>query len=422
MKAYLEEIAGAPAEDDGKDKLDWSAVRKCLDAAAALLVKDDMPKEEADALMDWVLESFKALLAAPGAPRKGKAITTKQLNEAFAILRAEQYAKIAAAAKTEKDVAIDMAENFALEIDFDTRINAFVAAVSDRVEPDVNRVLGDGARVLRLLRAGAQVSASDATSLFVASIYMGFDDTAGRALSLGADINGHSPKDAFARPALLLALQYGWKGSAAELLASADRTVRDSDGVTPIVLAADLGYAGLVNALVPFSDVEKADKAGFTALLRAAQNGRTDIVRALVAAGAELGAKTGDGDGALELAAKANDPELLAYLLDEKKIAPTARVTTQLVIAGNVPTLQLMVEHGARLKDDHLAVAVKQNDFPMVKYLVNRGMDVNAESVKAAVEYLVKHGQDGNVENDGSYYGPDGGTIPAFLHEQGQRP
>ena len=467
MKAYLAEIAGAPAEDDGKDKLDWSAVRKCLDAAAALLVKDDMSEEEADALMDWVLESFKALLAAPGAPRKGKAITTKQLNEAFAILRAEQYAKIAAASKAEekgKDVAIDMAENFALQIDFDTRINAFVAAVSDRVEPDVNRVLGDGARVLRLLRAGANVSARDATSLFVASIYMGFDDTASRALSLGADINGHSPKDSLARPALLLALQYGWKGSAADLLSSADRTVRDargqgsvhyavrgcngsalvdllrlgidakradSAGVTPIVLAADLGYAGLVNALVPFSELEKADKAGFTALLRAAQNGRTDIVRALVAAGAELGAKTSDGDGALELAAKANCPDLLAYLLDEKKIAPTARVTSQLVIAGNVPTLQLMVEHGARLKDDHLAVAVNRSDFPMVKYLVNRGMDVNAESVKAAADNLVKRVADVDDKsakaavlgvNDGTYYGPDSGTIIAFLHEQGQRP
>ena len=146
-------------------------------------------------------------------------------------------------------------------------------------------------------------------------------------------------------------------------------------------------------------------------MLRAAQNGRLDIVRSLVSSGAELGAKTKDGDGALELAAKDNAPELLAWLLDEKKIVPTDRVVSQLVLARNVPTLQLMVAHGARLLDEHLALAVKQRDFPMVQYLVGRGTDVNAEIVKKVCEEEKE-----NEEGAASLV-----DILAYLHEQGQR-
>ena len=369
--------------------------------------------------------------------------------------RAKAAAKAAAAeaaAKAEaerlRQLAIEMAERAAATVDFDARINAFVEAVSDRTEPDLNRILGDGARILRLKRAGATISREEATSLLAAAVYMGFDDVMNLANVLGADVNGSAAKDERARPVLLLAMQYGFRGRAAAVLEKANRQVCDASGdgalhyavrggngtalvdllragidakkpgaggATPIVLAADLGYAGFVQALIPFSDLEKPDDEGFTALLRATQNGRLDIVRNLVAAGADLKAKTAAGDGVLELAAKANAPDLLAWLLDEKKIAPGARVVSQLVIAGNVPTLQAMVAHGGRLSDDHLAVAVKLGNFPMVKYLVNCGMDVNAESVKAV------SGEAGG-KNDGSYYGPDGDTIRAFLHEQGQRP
>lgn len=365
---------------------------------------------------------------------------------------AEKAAAAEAAAKAEAErlrkLALEMAERAAAEVDFDSRINAFVAAVSDRTEPDINRILGDGARVLRLRRAGASIGKTDATSLLAAAVYMGFDDVMNLAVVLGADADGWAAKDGLKRPVLLLALQYGFRGRAAAVLEKADRRARDArgdgalhyavrgangtalvellragvsakktgkGGATPIVLAADLGYAGFVQALVPFSDLEKDDDEGFTALLRAAQNGRLDIVRQLVSAGADLSAKTAEGDGALELAAKANAPDLLAWLLDDKKVAPTARVVTQLVVAGDVPTLRLMVEHGAKLQDAHLAAAVKCGRFPMVKYLVNRGLDVNADVVKAV-------SADAGGTNDGSYYGPDGGTIFQFLHEQGQRP
>ena len=466
MKAYLDEVAGVVSEKKAGDP-DWSAVSNALVRASARLVEDDMSKPEADALMAGVLAGFKALLAGTAPDEGPAALTTEELNRRLESLKAELSAKVSAAvaakladeakAKAEdmRKLALEMAERAAAAVDFDARINAFVEAVSDRTEPDLNRILADGARVLRLRRAGAKVSKGDATALLVAAVYMGFDDVANLALVLGADVDGHAAKDELARPPLLLALQYGFKGQAATVLGKADRAARDArgdgavhyavrggngaalvdllrarvdakapgaGGATPIVLAADLGYAGLVQALVPFSDLEKADDEGFTALLRAAQNGRLDIVRALVAADAKLGAKTKEGDGALELAAKANAPDLLAWLLDERKVAPTDRVVSQLVVAGNVPTLQLMVAHGARPQDAHLAVAVKRGDFPMVKYLVNQGMDVNAEVVKAVCRTPREPGEGQNAgPNDGTYYGPDGESIAAFLREQGQR-
>lgn len=452
IQAYLDEISGIARARDATEP-DWSEVRRSLETAADWLVKDDVSREEADAMTDEIIEAFRALLAAPGFDRGvGRALTTEQLNRALASLRAEQFARVAATlAKINGANAADIAAKAALDVDFDARIDAFVNAIGDRTEPDVNRILGDGARILRRHRMGADIPKGDVTSLFVASVYMGFDDVARLALALGADVNGPSPKDNLARPAFLLAMQYGYRGSAEELLRSADRSVRDArgqgavhyavrgcnglalsdlirsgadagtadvEGTTPIMLAASLGHAGMVRALIPFSDPGQADRRGFTALLLAARKGRTDIVRMLVAAKADLGAKTDSGDGALELAAMANSEELLAYLLDEKKIVPTPRVVSQLVIAGNVPTLQTMVSRGAALQDAHLAVAVKRGHFPMVKYLVNLGLDVNAEVVQAATG-----GESGSSGvNDGAYYGPEGESIRAFLQGQGQRP
>lgn len=532
MQAYLDEVAGVAAAGAKADP-DWSAVRKALDKAAELLVADDMPRDDANAMMDEVLSGFKAL-AGGSADVGPSALTTEELNRRLSDFKSELSARVAAGisakmaaanlvaeattlskeelasrqarlmestagkvspefaeslskeTKTECDkriewkakndaaakkaaeqaekeaaeeaerqrgLALEMAERAASAVDFDARINGFVEAVSDRTEPDLNRVLGDGARILRLRRAGAQVGKEEASSLLVAAVYMGFDDVMDLAVALGADIDGFAAKDELKRPVILVAMQYGFKGRAEAVLAKADRTARDARddgalhyavrggngtalvellragidakakgfrGATPIVLAADIGYGGFVQALVPFSDLEAADEEGFTALLRAAQDGRVDIVRNLVAAGASLAAKTKDGDGALELAAKANAPALLGWLLDERKVAPTARVVDQLVVAGNVPTLQQMVAHGAKLLDGHLAAAIVLKDFPMVKYLVNQGMDVNAKVVREALAKMKPDIPD--PANDGTYYGPEGASIRAFLYEQGLRP
>ena len=431
-------------------------------AANLIAVATSLSKEELASRLARLMEStakkvspaFAECLSRETKTECDKRIAWKAKNDAAAKKAAEQAEKEAAEeAERQRRLALEMAERAASAVDFDARINGFVEAVSDRTEPDLNRVLGDGARILRLRRAGAQIGKEEAASLLVAAVYMGFDDVMDLAVALDADIDGFAAKDELKRPAILVAMQYGFKGRAEAVLAKADRTARDARGdgalhyavrggngtalvellragidakakgfrgATPIVLAADIGYGGFVQALVPFSDLEAADAEGFTALLRAAQDGRVDIVRNLVAAGASLDARTKEGDSALELAAKANAPALLGWLLDERKVAPTDRVVDQLVVAGNVPTLQLMVAHGAKLLDGHLATAVALKDFPMVKYLVNQGMDVNARVVREAA---TKAGADiSDSADSGTDSGPDGDSIQAFLHKQGLRP
>ena len=56
----------------------------------------------------------------------------------------------------------------------------------------------------------------------------------------------------------------------------------------------------------------------------------------------------------------------------------------------------------------------------MVKYLVNQGMDVNAKVVREALAKMKPDIPD--PANDGTYYGPEGASIRAFLYEQGLRP
>lgn len=322
----------------------------------------------------------------------------------------------------------------------ESRIQSFVEAIGDREEADVNRVLGDGARVLRLVHEKRSVSEEDATSLFVAAVYMGFDDVVDIALKRGADINKASPLDTLKRPAVLVALQYGtrckdasWlkdarldvrdaKGrgvvhyavkagdaeSLAVLLASkCDATTPDGDGVTPLALAADLGYLEFVKALYPVSDAKIADKDHMTPLLRAAEHGRLDVVKYLFEQDASLLNMVAVDDvgefGVVELASRAaaqaadrNASKLLEWVLRDRKIKPTPRSVTERVRAGDVATLKMLVAWGGVLRNSdrrydgvrvpgHLTLAVRNNDLPMVRYLVSRGLDVNDSSVVDAV-------------------------------------
>ena len=324
--------------------------------------------------------------------------------------------------------------------DIESRINAFVEAIDDRTDPDVNRVLGDGARVLRLCRDQQRTTKEDATSLFVAAVYMGFDDVAAKAVALGADVNRPSRLDSLERPAILVALQYGTRckdvawlknvsldvrdaagrgvihyavgaGNADALSvllgAKCDATTPDKLGVTPLALASELGYLEMVKALFPVSDPAIVDEDGMTALLRAALRGRLDIVKFLHEKDRDLVKMVSEDDvgkfGVVELAARAaaqstdrNSHKLLEWLLDDLKFKPTPRSVTERVVAGDVRTLKTLVSHGGVLLDSfltndgrripgHLAVAVRNKKPGMVRYLVSHGLDVNDPAVLDAV-------------------------------------
>lgn len=402
-EAYLAEINTSSGQGSS-EPVDWNEVRESLERTVKRLVEDDFPVQDARALADEMMAGFMA-----DDPVFVDILTTPELNRRLSRLKAELVATVSAAE------ALAKAGRAASLVDFESRIGAFTKAAGVPREPDLRRILAEGARILRLHRAGSPVSPAEATSLLAAAAFMGFDDVMELALALGGDMDGHSGKDELARPVLLLAVQGGFRGRSSDILASSKRSVFDKrgDGVlhyavraenraavleflragvdakyagsekkTPLILAADLGYGSIVKALIPFSDVDAIDAAGYTALLRAADRGHTDIARALADAGASLGAHTKDGDGILELSAQANAPELLDWLLDDLHLVPTKRVVVQLVRAGNVPTLQRMGSLYGKIDDAEFAAVCERDDLPMVKYLVEQGQDVNAELLR----------------------------------------
>ncbi len=426
-----------PAEDAGPN---WSVVRMRLQRLRQSLVSYDVSEEEADEIVEALLEAYQALFVAD------KGLTTLELNQQLAELRIAKLLQVqqateaalrqAVAARAEelRKVAAALAAMIAEEVDSADRERAMLAAISDRAEAGINRILGEGCRVLRLYREGKPVSAAQATSLFVAAVYMGFDDMMELAMALGADVNGASEKDPQGRTAYLLALQYGFKGKAESMLASADIAKRDaagqgaihyavrggdakvllslmkrgldaksaaSDGTTPLMLAVARGNATMTRMLLATSDSDAADSKGYTALHYAAERGDLDIVRALAGVRASTDAKTAQGDTVLSLAVRSNSEELMAYLLDELKLPVDERSVSRCVIEGWLWPLKKLVAHGGELTDKHLAAAVKCGQFEMVKWLVARGYDVNSDDVHAV--------------------GGGTGEIKEFLYSQGYR-
>lgn len=433
---------GTIAPRDGYEKTDfvpdWTKVEKQLDIVREALVQDDIPQDEAQKLVTSLLDGIKAYFNDHATDEE---MTTKELNERLSALRNELYLAVQdaiqrAIAKAQaeeaarlRQLARDFAAMVASEVDMNARIGALVAAIGDRTEPDVNRILGDGARVLRLYLHGeeASISPADATSLLAAAAYMGFGDLVNLAFALKADVNGASAKDSFGRPPYLLALQHGFKGGVKNLLAKADRKKADAygynalhyavrygtpgdlmeavdsgidakaaakDGVTPLMVAARLDSASFVQALIPMSDVKAADKDGYTALHYAIDAGSLPIAKMLILSGADPLVKSKEGDTAIERAVMRPDEAILAYLLDDvrvngKNLVPTERAVSWCVIHSKVIPLTTLVAHGAKVTDRHLAASVltdgKDDVLDMVKYLVEQGCDVNAKEVHAAV-------------------------------------
>lgn len=432
---------GMTAPRDGYEKTDfvpdWGKVEQQLGIVRKALIDDDVPEQEAAALTEMVLAGIKAYFNDHATDEE---MTTQELNDRLSSLRYDLYGAIqeaiknalakAAAAEAAKlrELAREFAAMVASEIDLDARVGAFIAAIGDRVEPDVNRILGDGARVLRLHLHGEEIPAEDATSLLAASAYMGFGDVMSLALALKADVNGTSAKDSFGRTPYLLAFQHGMKGNVRELLSKADRRKADAygynalhyavrygtasdvvdaldfgidakaaakDGVTPLMVAARLNNAAFVQSLVALSNVKAADKDGYTALHYAIDAGSLPIAKMLIASGADPLAKSKEGDTAIERAVMRPDEAILAYLLDDvkvngKNLEPTERATDWCVVHSKVIPLTTLVAHGAKVTDRHLAAAVltdgKDDVLDMMKYLVELGCDVNAQEVHNAVK------------------------------------
>jgi ankyrin repeat protein len=109
-------------------------------------------------------------------------------------------------------------------------------------------------------------------------------------------------------------------------------------GATLLMLAAASGDRATVETLLPVSDLEAANQGarisdGETALLVAVRRNATGPLAALIEAGANLGAKTAEGGGALHIAAWVNAFDaihLIAPLCDLDVVDQDGKTAEQL--------------------------------------------------------------------------------------------
>lgn len=421
-------LYGQLAGREGYEKTDfvpnWEKVEEQLEIVKKSLIDDDMSEEESEKFISMILEGIKSFFNDAASDRN---LTTAELNNQLITLRINTRVKIvkmleAAIAKAKleeqnrlKEIAKEIADKVANEVDFESRISDFIALINDRAEPDLNRILGDGARILRLYLNGEKLSVDDATSLLVAATYAGFEDIMNFTISQKADINGVSKKDSLGRTPYLIAMQYGFKPGVKTILANVDIKKADAngynalhyavryasgktivelldigfdakyaakDGVTALMIASSFNDAGIVQALMGISDINAADKDGMTALHYAVNANSLRIVKLLIEGGAKATLTAKSGDSALDLAVQLPSEAIIAYLLDEQKISPTERSVSWCVINGKVIPLTTLVSHGAKVTDRHLAAAVKQGHLDMTKYLVSLGRDVNSSEIR----------------------------------------
>jgi len=117
-------------------------------------------------------------------------------------------------------------------------------------------------------------------------------------------------------PALLIALKKGYTVVTQILLnAGADVNVKGKDGLTPLLIACGKpthGYKTIAETLIKKGAlINTRDMLGYTPLLLSLSGGIVEIAEILIERGADLTATTRNGESALSLATKLENPKII---------------------------------------------------------------------------------------------------------------
>lgn len=131
-------------------------------------------------------------------------------------------------------------------------------------------------------------------------------------------------------------------------------------GLTPLELAINKRSDSVVNLLLETgADTEQSSKAEWTPLIRACNHGCLDVVKQLVEHGADMTARTRDGLTCLALALKKEHVSVVSYLVEQESCP-----------------IDNIEEDGRTL----LHNVVLWNDSNIITKLINKGVDVNAQT------------------------------------------
>lgn len=390
IDALSAKVRGIMARRTDKNSANAGAYRTELEKALSEL-------EKAIAAKYYDPKAVAAICRKDALPIVAKApapMTTWELNEALRARLARHCKEIEKqiAARDAAKAAAAYAQQLAdldAEVSFDSQVTMAENAITRQLgasgpeaDQNVNALLGEYARTMRLLKLEKKITPDQATTMLLGGTYLDQPAVVSKALELGAKVNGVSDRDPLRRTALLLAIQTGHTSLLKQLAAAnAEFTVADAEGDTALHYAVRSGNLSVIKAMLAKNDVNKTNKAGETALFIAVRRNQKPLVSALIKANADVKLSNANSLTAMDAAC----------------------------IAGSRDVLDVLADAKAEFGPAQLALAAGYDRLAVAQWLVGKGVDVNAPGVMGATRcgtstqrYLAQEGGIPRICNDES--------------------
>ncbi|MCY4328525.1 MAG: ankyrin repeat domain-containing protein [Endozoicomonadaceae bacterium] len=208
---------------------------------------------------------------------------------------------------------------------------------------------------------------------------------------------------------LLITVKYGHINITEYLLdkgAAIDQHL--SNGITPLMYAAGWGHEELFMLLIiRGADIHAKSNNGKTLLMYAVQGGNSNIIRFVVKKGVDVNKPSNQGDTPLTEAIEREDIETVIYLVKCKASVNTKNLLniTPLMASvmkrnGSHKITAFLVENGANMHAHSdgcqtvLMHAITGRNIESIKYLLDKGVDVNAQDAYGKTALMCAAEQD----------------------------
>jgi len=306
-------------------------------------------------------------------------------------------------------------------------VNAAVKVGSGQqveVTPLINAASGGHTQVVKLLlEHGAEVDATCSfgyTALYYAIWSAGINDVEGTIKVLianGADVNKYPQEDGYS-PLIHAIWMFQEKEDIVKALLDAGANIdfKDKDGLTPLFWAAFSSGKDVLDLILARGNYDNT-------IHLAACRGNLSRVKEFVEEGTDVNIRDEFGCTPLHWAALAESTEVADFLIDKGADvnAKGAVDITPLLAARGFPMIKLLVSRGADIQAQRrfqrmtkLHMVCTEKDKDVVEFLINKGAQVDRKNRrgqtplwlaascgrKEIVELLIKKGADINVSNN----------------------